>query len=49
MVAALPAQPLPRSNASPDLLAMLRTVKYADGLPLRSVSMSLRHLGVYIQ
>ena len=34
MVAALPAQPLPRSNASPDLLAMLRTVKYADGLSL---------------
>jgi hypothetical protein len=34
VVAALPAQPLPRSNASPDLLAMLLTVKYADGLSL---------------
>lgn len=34
VTAALPAQPLPKSNASPDFLAMLLTVKYADGLPL---------------
>ena len=34
VTAALPAQPLPKSNASPDLLAMLLTVKFADGLPL---------------
>ena len=32
--APLPAQPLPKSNASPDLLAMLIAVKYVDGLPL---------------
>jgi transposase len=34
VVAALPTQPLPKSNASPDFLAMLMTVKYVDGLPL---------------
>ena len=34
VTAALPAQPLPKSNASPDFLAMLLTVKYVDGLPL---------------
>ena len=34
VVAKLPPQPLPKSNASPDFLAMLVTVKYVDGLPL---------------
>ena len=34
VTAALPAQPLPKSNASPGLLAMLLTTKYVDGLPL---------------
>lgn len=34
VTAALPAQPLPKSNASPDFLAMLLTVKFVDGLPL---------------
>ena len=34
LTAALPPQPLPKSNASADLLAMLLTVKYVDGLPL---------------
>jgi transposase len=34
VTAALPAQPLPKSNASVDLLAMLLTVKFVDGLPL---------------
>lgn len=32
--AALPAQPLPKSNASVDFLAMLLAVKFVDGLPL---------------
>ena len=32
--AALPAQPLPKSNASADFLAMLLAVKFVDGLPL---------------
>jgi len=31
---ALPPQPIPKSNASPGLLAMLLTTKYVDGLPL---------------
>jgi transposase len=32
--AALPPQPLPKSNASADFLAMLLAVKFVDGLPL---------------
>jgi transposase len=36
MLAPLPPQPLPKSNASPDLLAMLLAVKFVDGLPLVS-------------
>ena len=34
VTAILPPQPLPKSNASPGLLAMLLTTKYVDGLPL---------------
>ena len=34
VTAALPPQPLPKTNASADLLAMLLTVKFVDGLPL---------------
>lgn len=34
VTAAMPPQPLPKSNASPGLLAMLLTTKYVDGLPL---------------
>jgi transposase len=34
VIAALPAQPLPKSNASVDFLAMLLAVKFVDGLPL---------------
>ena len=34
LMAALPPQPLPKSNASADFLAMLLTVKFVDGLPL---------------
>lgn len=33
-IAPMPAQPLPKTNASADFLAMLITVKYVDGLPL---------------
>ena len=44
VTAALPAQPLPKSNASPNFLAMLLTVKYVDGLPLaRFESVLERH------
>jgi transposase len=48
VVAALPAQPLPRSNASPDLLAMLLTVKYADGLSLARFEYVLERAGVAV-
>jgi len=34
ITAALPPQPLPKSNASADFLAMLLAVKFVDGLPL---------------
>jgi len=34
VTAALPAQPLPKSNASVDFLAMLLAVKFVDGMPL---------------
>ena len=32
--APLPAQPIPKSNASPGLLAYIATAKYQDGIPL---------------
>ena len=32
--ASLPAQPIPKSNASPSLLAYIATAKYQDALPL---------------
>jgi transposase len=34
VTAALPPQPLPKSNASADFLAMLLIIKFIDGLPL---------------
>ena len=34
IIAALPAQPIPKSNASPGLLAYIATAKYQDGMPL---------------
>ncbi len=44
--AALPAQPLPKSNVRADLLAMLLTVKYVDGLPLARFENVLARHGV---
>lgn len=42
--AKLPAQPLPKSNASADFLAMMLTVKFVDGQPLTRFSKVLdRH------
>ncbi|MDP2804316.1 MAG: IS66 family transposase [Gallionellaceae bacterium] len=46
VIAALPPQPRPKSNASPDLLAMLLTVKYVDGLPLARFEHVLARHGV---
>ena len=34
VIAPMPAQPLPKSNASPELAAFITVSKYADGLPL---------------
>ncbi len=46
VTAPLPPQPLPKSNASPDFLAMLLTVKYIDGLPLTRFNKVLARHGV---
>jgi transposase len=44
VTATLPAQPLPKSNASADFLAMLLAVKFVDGLPLaRFENVLIRH------
>lgn len=48
ITAALPAQPLPKSNASASLLAMLLTVKYVDGLPLTRFAKVLARHGVTV-
>jgi transposase len=48
VVAALPAQPLPRSNASAAFLAMLLTVKFADGLSLARFEYVLARAGVTV-
>ena len=44
--AALPAQPLPKSNASPGLLACVATAKYADALPLYRQEQQFERIGV---
>ena len=43
-----PAQVLPKSNASNDLLAMLLTAKYVDGLPLARVEYVLGRSGAIV-
>ncbi|MDD2722388.1 MAG: IS66 family transposase [Gallionella sp.] len=48
VTAALPAQPLPKSNASPDFLTMLLIVKYIDGLPLARFEYVLDRHGVKV-
>lgn len=48
VIAPRPVPPLPKSNASPDLLAMLLTVKYADGLPLARFEKVLARHGVQV-
>jgi transposase len=48
VTAALPAQPLPKSNASADLLAMLLVVKFIDGLPLARFEYVLARHGVTV-
>jgi len=48
ITAALPEQPLPKTNASASLLAMLLTVKYVDGLPLTRFAKVLARHGVTV-
>jgi transposase len=44
--APMPPQPLPKSNASPALLATVATAKYADGLPLYRQQRQFSRMGV---
>jgi transposase len=46
--APLPAQPLPKSNASPGLLAHIVVAKYQDALPLARQEKILQRIGVDI-
>ena len=48
VTAALPPQPLPKSNASPDFLTMLLIVKYLDGLPLARFEYVLDRHGIKV-
>ena len=48
VTAPAPAQVLPKSNASNDLLAMLLTAKYVDGLPLARFEYVLGRAGVIV-
>ena len=45
VTAALPPQPLPKSNASADFVAMLLAVKFVDGLPLARFEYVLQRHG----
>lgn len=44
--APMPAQPIPRSQASPGLLATVATAKYVDALPLYRQSAQFQRIGV---
>lgn len=48
VTASLPAQPIPRSNASPGLLAYIATAKYQDALPLYRQEAILARQGIEI-
>ncbi len=48
VTAPLPAQPIPKSNASPGLLAHVVTAKYQDGLPLHRQEAVLNRSGAEI-
>ncbi|WP_254432083.1 IS66 family transposase [Aquisalimonas sp. 2447] len=45
-IADLPPQPLPKSNASPGLLAYIATAKYQDALPLYRQEQVFKRLGL---
>lgn len=46
--ASLPAQPIPKSNASPGLLAYIATAKYQDALPLYRIENILSRLNIHL-
>ena len=46
LTAPMPAQPIPKSNASVDLIAMLLAVKFIDGLPLARFEKVMARYGV---
>lgn len=46
MTAPMPPQPIPRSNASPGLLAYIATAKFCDGLPLYRLEKMLPRSGI---
>ena len=46
--AAVRVEPIPKSNASPNLLAHISVGKYADGLPLHRLEHVLGRAGVYL-
>jgi transposase len=46
--AILPPQPIPKSNASPSLLAYIATAKYQDGLPLYRIENILSRLNIHL-
>jgi transposase len=48
ITAPLPPQPLPKTNASADLLAMIATAKYVDGVPLARFEKVLERHGMPI-
>lgn len=48
VVAPLPAQPIPKSNASPGTCAYIATAKFEDGLPLYRQEKMLARIGVDI-
>lgn len=45
-IADLPKQPIPKSNASPGLLAHIAVAKYQDGLPLYRMETIFKRLGI---
>jgi transposase len=47
-VAALPPQAIPKSNASPGLLAHIAVAKYQDGLPLFRLEVIFARLGIHL-
>jgi len=47
-IAALPKQPIPKSNASPGLLAHIAVAKYQDGLPLYRMETIFKRLKLHL-